>query len=259
MPMIRCRSAESLEELPTRLQRPQIAAPRSCILARQLSKSLHILAKTRKCRIHHRVRPERRHNPSLPTRLADRLVIGQRIKRRIRRRQHFDPESFEQGPRQKLLLAQLPFNRVVIQVCCFRRQSLLHSKKFFECVIKPQARRRPAKQVVIAREDPPHLAWIFDRLAADLQFFERNSLAVEHAKDIMIRLNKQRHGIRKRLVARKPPSLRVPVRAHNRQVLDPVIEPPRNRPRLFLCGKQSVLVKQRHPISPFASPLQYRS
>ena len=67
MPMVRRRRAVLLEERPPLAQRSQIALPGRDILARHLAQLLQILAEARVLRIHHRIRTERRHHPSLPS------------------------------------------------------------------------------------------------------------------------------------------------------------------------------------------------
>ena len=106
---------------------------------------------------------------------------------------------------------------VVVVIRRRRLKPLRQAEEFLERIVEPQARGRAAKQVIVAGEDAPHLARILDPRMADLQLLERNSLAVQHAEDVVIGLHEQRHRVGKRLVARKPSGLRVAVRAHDGQ------------------------------------------
>jgi hypothetical protein len=73
----------------------------------------------------------------------------------------------------------------------------------------------------------------------------------------MIRLHKERHGIGKWLVPRKPARLRVPVRAHDGQRLDACVKTPRDGPCPFFRWKKPVFVEQCHSISPFRTPVSF--
>ena len=71
----------------------------------------------------------------------------------------------------------------------------------------------------MACEDAPDLARVFRFCVPNLKILKRNSLAVEHPEDIVVRLHQQRRGVGKRLISGKPTRLSVSVRAENRQVL----------------------------------------
>ena len=64
-------------------------------------------------------------------------------------------------------------------------------------------------------EGPPHLARVFDFRCADFQVFKRDALTVEHAVDVVIRVNEELWRIGEGLVLGEPCGLRVPVWTHD--------------------------------------------
>src|ERR1035438_5672410 len=83
VPMVRCSSSKRFEESAPRCQRPQITAPGRRVFSRQNAKRLNTISKTRKTRIHDRVGPKCRKDPSFPARIEDRPVFAQGIKRLV--------------------------------------------------------------------------------------------------------------------------------------------------------------------------------
>ncbi len=173
-------------------------------------------------------------------------MVGKRVERGVRRRQHLDAKALIQRPRQKLRRLQFRFDGFVVRIRRRRRESFGQAEQLLKCIVQPQARGGSAEEMIVAGEDAPHLARILNLLVADLQFFKRDSLAVQHAKDVVIRLNEQRHRVGERLVAREPCGLRMAMRAHDGQGPDARIQPSRNRPCAFFRRKQPVFMKQRH-------------
>ena len=104
------------------------------------------------------------------------------------------------------------------------RKPLIQTKEFLESVIKPYARGRSAKQIVVAGKDAPHLARVFQLRLADFEVIEGDALAVKHTEYIMIGLHKEFSGVREGLVLRKPGCLRMPVRADDRQSANVLIK-----------------------------------
>ena len=96
----------------------------------------------------------------------------------------------------------------------------------------------------MAGEDAPNLARILHLLDAYLQILQGDTLAHEHAEDVVIGLHKELCRIGKRFVVCKPGGLSVPMRANDRQPLHMRIEGSCNLSRTGLGGKQTVYVDQ---------------
>ena len=244
MTVVRRRAAKFAKACPRRAECFQIAGPGRRIVSGLLAEVCNIFRESRELRIHDGIGPERRQNPPLPIRIANRLMIGQRIQRRIGRREHFQVESFVQRTRQKLRRAQFFRDGVEVQIRGCFREPLLHSKQFLKGEVQPQARWRSAKQVVMAGENAPDFPCVFQFRLPDLEIVKRAALAEEHAIDVMIGLYKKFGGIGERFVLREPRSLRVPVRTHDGQTAHAVVKFPGN----FSCAgcgrKQSVRMDQ---------------
>ena len=95
-----------------------------------------------------------------------------------------------------------------------------------------------------------HLAGVFQFSDTDFEVIETDALAVEHSGDVVIGLNKELGGIRKRLVPGKPGGLRVSMRADDRKIANGGVQPLGNFAGARFGGKQSKLVKQRHAMKP---------
>ena len=83
-------------------------------------------------------------------------------------------------------------------------------------MIEPQAGRRAGEETVMLGEAPPDASRIgFDRAAVDArhaEILQRHALAVEHAKDVMVRRHEELRRIGERLVLREPARIGVAVR-----------------------------------------------
>ena len=76
----------------------------------------------------------------------------------------------------------------------------------------------------MACEDAPDLAGILQLRLPKLQVFERDPLAIQHPIDVVIGLDKQFCRVWKGFVLRKPGSLRMPMRADDRQAANLGVE-----------------------------------
>ena len=127
-------------------------------------------------------------------------------------------EALVEGARQELRsAASFRRDRIEIVVGGFFREPLFQSEEFLEGIVQPEAGRGSAKQIVVAGEDAPDFPRILQLALPDSEIVERNALAVEHAKDVVIGLHEQCRRIRKRLVRRKPCRAGMPVRTDDGQ------------------------------------------
>ncbi len=74
----------------------------------------------------------------------------------------------------------------------------------------------------------------------NLEILEGNTLAVEHAKDVVIRLDEKLCRVGERFIRRKPGRLRVPVRADDGQRAHLFIEHASDASRTGLGGKKTI-------------------
>src|SRR5208282_4628644 len=95
----------------------------------------------------------------------------------------------------------------------------------------------------------PDLSWVLlDLLAVapcDAKAFEGDALAVKHSEDVVVRYDKQRGGVGERRVVGEPRGIGMPVRAHDRQVANLFVKPPRNRPDRRIRRKQPIGVEPK--------------
>ena len=120
-------------------------------------------------------------------------------------------------------------------------------KQIIQNVVEPHLCRSGAKEKPVLCEQAPDFPRIlFDRPAVcsrDPERFKRYALAVQHAKDVMIRNDQQRRRIGKRFVVGKPLRIRMPVRADYRQHPNFGIRPPGDGALRRIGREQPVLVK----------------
>src|SRR5216683_7600057 len=139
----------------------------------------------------------------------------QRVEGSIGGGQDLDVELVEEGARTKLRALQLLCNDLVVFVRVFCAQSFGESKLIFQSVVEPETGRGAAEQIVVFCEDAPDLAGIGLLAAVDLrnaQGFERNTLRIEHAEDVVVGLNQEGGRIGKGFVESKPAWVGVTVR-----------------------------------------------
>jgi hypothetical protein len=173
----------------------------------------------------------------------------ERVERRIGGRQHLDVEALEERAGQKLRRAQLFGDGVEVEVGGLLREPRFHPEELLEGKIQPQARRGAAKEIIMAGEDAPDLARILQLGVANLQIFQRDSLAIEHPVDVVIGLDEELCRVGERLVFRKPGRLRMPVRADDGQVSNVCVQRFGNLAHCGFGGKQTVFMNQHDGIS----------
>jgi hypothetical protein len=93
MSVIGCRAAEGLEAGAGAGQGAEIAVPGAAVLGRYFAQLRQILFESRKIRIDDGVRPESWNDAGLPAGIADCLVLGERIERRIGGGEQLDMEA----------------------------------------------------------------------------------------------------------------------------------------------------------------------
>src|SRR5580700_6289320 len=171
-------------------------------------------------------------------------MVRERIEGRLRRGENFDVESLEERAGAKLRTRQTLRDVVVDSVGRLRRQALAYAEDALEGMGKPQPRRRTSEEVPVRRQDVPDLARVgLDRTAVeapDTERFERDTLAVEHPEDVMVRNDEKRRGVRKWLIAREPCGVGVTVRTDDRQPGDFGIEAARYGANRRLRRKQAI-------------------
>jgi hypothetical protein len=77
----------------------------------------------------------------------------------------------------------------------------------------------------------------------DAEVLERDALTVQHAEHVMIGDDEERRGIAERLVVGEPRGIGVAVRAHDGEIGNLGVQPPRDRALAGLRREQSVGVK----------------
>ena len=173
-------------------------------------------------------------------------MVGEHVQRRIGCGQHLNAETFVEGARQELRRGEFLRDGVVEVFGGAFAEAFGQAEKFLKGVVEPEARGGAAEEVVMAREDAPDLARLFDLVLANLQLLQGDALAVEHAEDIVVGLDEKFDRIGEGLVAREPGCLGVAMRADDGQRTDALIETARNGPRAVVCRKEPVLVKKSH-------------
>ena len=121
----------------------------------------------------------------------------------------------------------------------------LESEKFLEGKVQPHARRRSAEQIIVAGEDAPDFPRILQFRLPNLKILQRDSLAVEHSKNVVVGLHEKLRRIRERLVPGKPCRLRMPVRTNDGQGSHLLVE----RPGYFSCtglGRKQTIWMDQH-------------
>ena len=183
-------------------------------------------------------------------------MFRERIEGRVGGGEHFYVETLVERARQKFRCLQLGCDRIVVKVGGFFRELLIEAEEFLKLVVEPDTRGRAAKEIVVAGEDAPHFARVFDLGLADLQIVQRNALAVEHAVDVMVGLHEQLCRIGKGLVVREPTGLRVPVRTDDGQGANLCVESACDGSSGRIGGKKSVFVEQHDRVVPWPERLR---
>ena len=173
-------------------------------------------------------------------------MVAERIERRVGGGKDFEAEAFVESARQKFRRAQFFRDGVVIQVGCFAGEQLGEAEEILKGIVEPHAGGRAAKQIVVVGEDAPDASRIFRLGNADFQIFERDALTVQHAVDVMVRLDEECGRVGKRLVVRKPRGLRVPVRADDGKITNACIQLLCDAARSRVCRKKPINMHGTH-------------
>ena len=96
----------------------------------------------------------------------------------------------------------------------------------------------------MAGEDTPDFPGILQLRLPNLEILQRDSLAVEHSKDVVVGLHKKLRRIGEGLIPRKPCRLGMPVRTNNGQGSHRLIERPGYLSSTGLGRKQTIWMDQ---------------
>ena len=96
----------------------------------------------------------------------------------------------------------------------------------------------------MAGEDAPDFPRVLELRRSNLEIFQRDSLAVEHAEDVVVGLDEKLCWVGEGLVPRKPCRLRMAVRTNNGQGSHLLVEGPGDRSRTRLSRKQTIWMDQ---------------
>ena len=166
--------------------------------ARYGAQLVDLLAPPGRIEVDDGIRAEGRAHVAGPSRCADRLVVIERISRRVGGAQHLDVEPLEQTARPHLRLAQAVRDLIVDGLGVRAGQLFLHAEHVREFVRQPQSGWRATKQVKMLREGLPDLPVIQLHRAAvrarDAHLLQGDTLRIEHAEDVMIGDEQQIHG-----------------------------------------------------------------
>ena len=228
--------------------RGEIAGPAEHILAGQLAEPDQIVAKALEFGIDHRIGAIGGEHAPLPARCRDGLVMLERVERRFGGGDHLDAEPFEQRARAEFGGGEARRDVVVIMVGGAGIELDIQPEGLGEDPVEPHPRGRAPEQMIVPGQDAPGLARI-DRRCGSARHrcqpkrFQRNSLAVEHAEHVMVRLQQQRGRILERRIAGEPGRIGMAMRADDRQITDRVIKPPRDRADMGVDREKPVGVK----------------
>jgi hypothetical protein len=245
---------ERLEERPPRPVSGEVAGPCRRILSRQRAKSLHVFGEARELRVHDGVGPVGRHHAPRPSAVADHGVPAQVVERALGRRDHLDPEPLEQRAGPEFLARETIGDPVVYAVRRLRRQSLVDPEDLLEGMVEPEARRGPSEQVKMRREAPPDGAGVLlDRPAVGArhaQLLERDALRMEHPEDVVVGGHEEARGVGESRVLGIPARIGMAVGADDGKAAHRAVERAGYAAGAVLDREQTVLVEQRHAVSP---------
>ena len=181
-------------------------------------------------------------------------MVVKRIERVLGGRQHLDAEPVKQRPRPELRLCQAFGDPVVVCVGGLRAKWLVQVEKLLEGEVQPQPGRCAAEQMVVFGKAAPDRAHVrLGRPSIERQYSERlvgDSLADQHAQDVMVGPDQQRGRIGERRVGCKPLGIAMPVRADDRQATDAAMDLACDRPGCRIGGKKPVGVQKAHGFNP---------
>lgn len=236
------------EEGPALAMGGEITLPASDILAGQGPEADEVVVKALEVRVHHRVGAVGRDDLARPAAILNGSVMRQVVQRPLGRGDHLDPIPFEQGAGPERLGLQGRVDDIIVVVRRLGRQANVQAEHLCIDPVVPDARRRPAEQVVALSEvSPDHAGVGLDRPAVGArhaQVLQLHALAVEHAKDIVVRGDQQFGRILPVLVQGEPGGIGMAVRADDRQVLDLGVEPSGDGPGGRVGREQAVGVQE---------------
>src|ERR1700745_2319952 len=143
----------------------------------------------------HRVRPEWRDDPTCEARFAHGHMMRKRIERRMGGSQYLKSKSFEKSAGAKFRFFQFFRYGVVVFVSILRRKTLIQSEEIVKSKVQPQPCRCRAEKIIVAGEDPPNPSGI-----ANIQVLKQDTLAVKHARNVVVGGDEQLGRIWKGLV-----------------------------------------------------------
>ena len=155
-------------------------------------------------------------------------------------------KRIEEGAGPELRTGQGLRNPVVERIRIGRVEPVVDAEEEIEDMFEPHPGRRSPEQVVVLCEQTPDRAGVaFDGSSVDPgdpQLLERDTLAVEHPEQVVIRDQKQRRRIGKGDIVGIPPGVGVPVGADDGKPLDLAIQAAGDPPLGGLAGEKTVLV-----------------
>ena len=116
---------------------------------------------------------------------------------------------------------ELPVDDVVEGVGVVRAEPGCEAELILEGVVEPEASGCAAEEEVVFREDAPDFAGVGVGRACGWGYaerFERDALGVEHAEDVVVRLDEQSGGVGESFVAREPAGIGMAVRREDGEV-----------------------------------------
>ncbi len=241
-------AADRLEIGAARRERGEVVFEAREIAIRYPREGGEIVAKARKSGIDDGIGAEGGQDPAAPAARLDAFMPLEVVERTVGGGQRLDLEALEQGAGPEFRPLQAGRDMIVDPVAAFLRQPLGDAEDFGEGVVQPQPRGRAAEQLEVLGENPPDLSRVgLDRAAVDsghADLLGADSLAVEHAVDIVVRDDEEPRRIGERRVLREPARIGVAVRAHDRQVFDGPVKLARHVPHRGLRWEQAVGMKR---------------
>src|SRR5215216_946984 len=163
-----------------------------------LGQLLHAISPALRIEVHERVGPEGRPDPLAPAFVTQLLVLLQGLGGSLSVEEHIDVEAFEEGAGSKLGARELLYEVVIDPLRTLAGQLLLDPEDVDELILKPETGGGAAEEMEVFSEALPDSAVIcLDRCPVTSRHSEvlhRHALTVEHAKDIMVRDDKELRG-----------------------------------------------------------------
>ena len=188
---------------------------------------------------------ERRAHVAGPARGADRGVEGERVGRVVGGAQRLDAKPLEQRARPEGRRCELGAELVVDCHGGVAAQPFGDTEHVTQLVSQPDAGRRAPEQVDVVRERLPGLPVVHVDGASvgsgHAEHLQRDTLGVQHPEDVVVGDDEQLgRRAERRVGVGEQPRIHMPVRAHDRQVRDPVVEIPGNASLRRVGGEEPV-------------------